>query len=93
VKVPFALQNGLNSFDFKLFFVYTLKLLRSPFGTLAHNFALFWKTYELLQGLLNVALEWFISFLTKQCENLLQNSQRGADGISEKGGAPGDRLP
>jgi len=39
------------------------------FGTFAHNFGLFLKTYDMLQSLLNVSLEWFISFLTKQCKN------------------------
>jgi len=28
---------------------------------------LFWKTYDLLQVSLKVALEWYITFLTKQC--------------------------
>ena len=45
---PFQIVNCLKLFDFTLFFVYTLKLLKAP---LAHIFALFWKTYDLLQSL------------------------------------------
>jgi len=52
----FHIINCLKSFDLKLFFVYTLKLLRAPFGTCAYNFVLFWKTHDLLQSLLSVAL-------------------------------------
>jgi len=37
----------LKLFDFTLFFVYTLQLLKAP---LAHIFALFWNTYDLLQS-------------------------------------------
>ena len=45
----FHTVNYLKLFDFILFFVYTLKLLKGP--PLVHIFALFWKTYDLLQGL------------------------------------------
>jgi len=44
----FHIVNCLKVFDFTLFFVYTLKLLKGPFGTI---FALFWKTYNLFQSL------------------------------------------
>ena len=53
---------------------------------------LYWKTYDSLQNLLNVTLEWFISFLTKQRKNLVQNSQMWGNGISEKGGERSDYL-
>ena len=49
-------KNCLKSFDFKVSFVYTFNLLRTPFGTFAHNFCFFWQTYDFLQSLL--ILEW-----------------------------------
>jgi len=53
---PFHIVNCLKSFDF-------LKLLSGPIWHMMHIiFALFWKTYDLLQSLLNVAPESFISF-------------------------------
>ena len=88
---PFHIINSLKSFDFKLLFVYTLKLLSGSLANLHIIFFLIWKTYNLLQSLLNVALEWFIGFLTKQCKNYLRNSLRGPRGISEKG-VRDDRL-
>jgi len=61
--------NCLKSFYFKLFFVYTSCGGAFFFRKFAHNFALFWQIHDLLQSLLNVALEWLISFLTKDCKN------------------------
>jgi len=46
----------------------------------------------LLQSLLNMVLEWFISFSTKQCKSQVRNTIRGAHGIFEKGGAREDHL-
>jgi len=44
----------------------------APFGTFPPRLhvALFWKTYDLLQILLTMALEWFIRFLTEQCKSV-----------------------
>ena len=54
---PFHIVNCFKSFDFKLFFVYTLNLLKAPLGTFSHEFSLFLQTFDLIQNLLNVALK------------------------------------
>ena len=56
------------------------------FGTFAHNlcFTPYWKTYELVQIFLNVALQWFISLLRKQCKTKWKTLIGGPHGISEK---------
>jgi len=83
---PFHTVNCLKSFNFKLFFVYHITCWGIPLAHFHIIFALFWKTYDLLRSLLNVALiEWFISFLIKQYENYVWNLQRGSLGINEKG--------
>jgi len=74
---PFNIANCLKPFDFNLFFVYTLRL--------------YIKTYDLLQSLLLVALEWFFSFLTKYCKNKTETLKGWPHGISVKGG--GRRPP
>jgi len=56
-------------------------------------FALFSKTYDLLQNLLNVALEWFFSFSTKLCKTKCDTLKDGPHGISRKKGDCFDRLP
>jgi len=49
-ETPFHIVNFLNLFDFTLFFVYIhIKVVKDP--PLEHIFALFWKTYDLLQSL------------------------------------------
>jgi len=70
-------------------------LLKGPLWHMPHlhmSFALFGKTYDLLQSLLNVAQEWFKSFLTKQCKNYEQNSYRRAPRHLRKRRVRGDRL-
>jgi len=62
----FHIVKCLKSLDFKLFFVYTFHLLKPPFGIFAHNLCFILKMHDFLQSLLNVSLEWFISFSTKQ---------------------------
>jgi len=48
----FHVVNCLKSFDFKLFFVYTLKLLRGSFGTFTHNFCFILKNIRLASELI-----------------------------------------
>jgi len=68
-------------------------MLRRPIWPHLHIiFALFWKTYDLLQRLLDVALEWFIRFLKNQCKNWVQNSQNGPHGISETKGCASPNI-
>ena len=49
---PFHVVNCLKSFDFILFFVHTLKLLRGPFVTFAHNFCIILKNIWLVSELI-----------------------------------------
>jgi len=87
---PFHFVNFFYPFDLKLFFVCTLSTYTScwepPLAQLHIIFALFWKKYDVLQSLLNVALEWFISFqhnAKTNCETLKGGTPRQ---ILKKGG-------
>jgi len=62
----FYIVNCLKSFGFKLFFVYTFKLLRGPFRHICTKILLYFDKH---MSLSNVAEEWLINYLTKQCKN------------------------
>jgi len=84
---PFHIVNCLKLFDFTLFFVYTLKLLKDP---LWHFSVLLWKTYDLLQSL---RLQSGSSALKQnnaktKCESLKEEPRD----ISEKRGPRDDSL-
>ena len=70
--------NCLKSFDFKLIFVYTFKLLRAPFGTLAHNLCFILKNTPIASVLIKrgtrVINKRFNKTMQKLCAKL---SKRG----------------
>jgi len=80
----FHTANCLKSFDFKLFFVYALR--KPPLAHLHIIFAVCSKINDWLQSLLNAALEWFTSFLTKQCRNYKCEILKGGPTTSLKKG-------
>jgi len=53
---PFLIVNCLKSFDFKLFFVYTLNVLKGLFWHVCILFLLYFDKHDLHQSLLNVLL-------------------------------------
>ena len=80
---PFDIVNCLKLFDFTSFFVYTLKVIKGPPST--HIFALFWKTYDLLQSGLS-------SFKQNNAKTMGESLRKGSRDISEKRGPQDDRF-
>ena len=67
--------NCCKSFDFKLFFVYTLKLLRIPIWHFAHNFCFILTDIRLASELNKYGSK--VSFLTKQMQRLWAKRSKG----------------
>jgi len=69
VKVRFTMHVVLSHIIFTVLSLH-VKIVEEPFWHICTYFLLVWKSYDVLQSLLdlNLGLEWFINFQTMQCK-------------------------